>query len=485
MILLGIALGVLPLSCASYTSRLGPLRGMVSAGELDDALALIAEHGEPGELLYHLERGALLHHLQRYEESNQELERAAQVYADRYTISVSQRGLTFLLNDEIEAYAGEVYEGNYLHYYRILNFLARGAPRSAAVEARRLALRLTELQERAPEPALAGDPFLEYLSGIALEAVGEWNSALIAYRRAQAGYEAQGAALGLDAPPSLQSDILRTAHRAGIAPEEIGFGAAEAVGARPRQAAQIVLLLETGWPPQKVSEHLRIPIFRQDPATAGDADATWSAGVRLAERYDRYQATGVWGAAEREIDYWLDVAVPVLAPSPQVQGCEGRSRIRRVGDHPPAGADDRADEAVRGGQGAAGVYGPLFAELVSVADLGALVTRAYARDRLAVIAKAAARALLKYTAHRQAEKQWGALGGLLANVAGVATEKADTRGWLMLPGEICLARVTLPAGEYEVELELPSAHGSVLATPTRRVRVARGEIAVLSWRRYR
>lgn len=464
LVVLGLLLHA---SCASYTTRLSPLRGVAAGGGLDEALALIEKHGETGELLYHLEKGTLLHYLQRYEESNLEFDRAAEVYADRYTVSLSQRGLTFLLNDEVEAYAGELHEGNYLHYYRILNYLALGDAQGAAVEARRLALRLTELRDREGRDLdECGDPFLEYVTGVALESIGEWNSALIAYRRAKEGYLAAGRELGIAAPPWLGDDILRTARRAGIDPREIGIDARGALGEWPADRAQLVVVIEHGWPARKVSEHLRIPIFKRDQR-AGDAAEASGAGLHLARRYRYHRLHGSWSDSPYKVDYFLDVAVPVLASEDDERISAGRVIVH-------AASSDAFATATRA-----------RVEMVVAADLGALVERAFARDELGVLGKAFARALLKYAAHRQAEKQWGVLGGLLSNLAGAATEKADTRGWLLLPGEIRLARLDLAAGAHRVVLEALDEQGRLVEAATRRIELYPGEIGVVTWRSFR
>ncbi|NNF97414.1 MAG: hypothetical protein HKM94_10855, partial [Halobacteria archaeon] len=46
------------------------------------------------------------------------------------------------------------------------------------------------------------------------------------------------------------------------------------------------------------------------------------------------------------------------------------------------------------------------------------------------------------------------VAGLLVNIAGVLTERADTRSWLSLPANIQMARLQLPAGTYSLSIEL-------------------------------
>jgi hypothetical protein len=444
------------------------LRTSVSGGDLEKALELVGEKGEPGDLLYHLERGALLHYLERHAESNGDLESAEQVLDERYTVSLSERGLTFLLNDEIEAYAGEVHEGNYLHYYRTLNFLAREERAAAAVEARRLALRLSELRERQSEDlSVRDDPFLEYLAGAVLESVGEWNGALISYRLAKGTYAEWEREAARPVFPWLEQDIVRTARLSGIDLREIGLVPAE----RDRAAdasmdGQLLVLFECGWTPRKVSKHLRIPIFECDRG-GEDEGAALETGRVLTERYQCYRKHGYWTEQSLKLAYYLDVAIPVLVPDTESEAVEARVSLS------PRGS------AVGGEHAEAEVH------TVLAADIARLVERVFEGREFAVLAKTFARALLKYVAHHEAEENLGVWAGILANIAGAATEKADTRSWLLLPAQVQIARIHLPAGEYALCLEALDGRGRVLEIEEREVRVAPGEIRIVSWRSFR
>ena len=55
---------------------------------------------------------------------------------------------------------------------------------------------------------------------------------------------------------------------------------------------------------------------------------------------------------------------------------------------------------------------------------------------------------------------------MLANLLGAVTERADTRSWLTLPGQVHVVRLALPAGTHDVRLELLGADGRVAAERT-------------------
>ena len=92
-------------------------------------------------------------------------------------------------------------------------------------------------------------------------------------------------------------------------------------------------------------------------------------------------------------------------------------------------------------------------------------------DRLpAIIARGVARLVVKNAAAKETKKNSSKLGayGFLADIAvdvgTAASERADTRTWSLLPGQINMARLALPAGTHTVTATYFSASGGVLAT---------------------
>ena len=84
-------------------------------------------------------------------------------------------------------------------------------------------------------------------------------------------------------------------------------------------------------------------------------------------------------------------------------------------------------------------------------------------DRAAgkILLKTIGRALTKYMAQEAIEDK-NEVAGLLANLFGAATERADTRNWLTLPSGISMARLVLPPGIYDLEVELVDARDRVV-----------------------
>ncbi len=86
-------------------------------------------------------------------------------------------------------------------------------------------------------------------------------------------------------------------------------------------------------------------------------------------------------------------------------------------------------------------------------------------DRLPVIiARGVARMVAKSVAVGEAKKQGGDLAGFFANVASTVSERADTRSWSLLPGNILMARLPLTAGKHDVTATYYSASGNPLGS---------------------
>src|SRR3989304_5630507 len=57
-----------------------------------------------------------------------------------------------------------------------------------------------------------------------------------------------------------------------------------------------------------------------------------------------------------------------------------------------------------------------------------------------------------------------AVAAMAVEIAGLVTERADTRSWLTLPARIHLARLPLPPGTYTVKVDLLGDAGRIVST---------------------
>jgi hypothetical protein len=125
------------------------------------------------------------------------------------------------------------------------------------------------------------------------------------------------------------------------------------------------------------------------------------------------------------------------------------------------------------------------------ADLCNAVANDFRRQRGAALARGIARAGIKLalakTAEKEAKDKKGAFAGTMAkvtmNAINVFTERADLRQWRLLPGEISIVRMTLPAGTHDLSIDYAAGPGA----PTRRLvigptTIVAGEIAFATTR---
>ncbi len=98
------------------------------------------------------------------------------------------------------------------------------------------------------------------------------------------------------------------------------------------------------------------------------------------------------------------------------------------------------------------INGEPIASTECAQDLAAVARQSLEDKKGRVLAKMIARAVAKQLAARQAEKEFGPLAGLTAQLGALLTERADLRSWSFLPGEIHLAVVSLTPGSHTVTL---------------------------------
>ena len=114
------------------------------------------------------------------------------------------------------------------------------------------------------------------------------------------------------------------------------------------------------------------------------------------------------------------------------------------------------------------------------ADLCNAVANDFRRQRGAVLARGIARAGIKLalakTAEKTAEDKHGMFAGAMAkfgmNAINVVTERPDLRQWRLLPGELSIIRMTLPAGSHDLAIDYAVHPG----TPPRRLTIGPTEI---------
>jgi hypothetical protein len=406
--------------CATYSAGFAPIEAKLAAQDPAAALQVL-EKQRPGrnELLLYLLDTAMLQRMQHdFAASNQSLEQAKQVIQTYSAASISEQSAAFIINDTTRTYTGTPLEQVMLHVYAALNYLELGNHDAARVEALQVEIRLRQLMQDSPESALSVDPFASYLSGMIFEDLGEYSDAMIAYRKAFEAYQTHEKLYSLTVPDYLKHDMLRMARKVGLNNEYA------------KLKAQFGISLQDLHKPNRNGGEVVVlfhnglaPIKREHSVATIDPGSGRLIRVSLPYYQNRQQ----------------------LISSARVEANEIFAQTQQV-----EAIDDIAEQTLQ-------AYMP------------------------AITARAVARAVLKYNMSREASKQ-NDVAGLLVNIAGVLTERADTRSWLSLPANIQMARLQLPAGTYALSIELLDSLQQVQhTTKLAEVKVNPGERRYISY----
>ncbi|MDH5424097.1 MAG: hypothetical protein OEY29_03765 [Gammaproteobacteria bacterium] len=192
--------------CSHYAQKGQSVRAKLQSGRPDLALREFEtqSHDASDKVLTHLHKGMLKRMTGEYASSNKDFEVAKKEMADLYSTSVTQAVGSAVVNDTVRDYTGDRYEQVLLHSYMALNYIALNQMDSARVEVLQADVKMREWGETPLE-----DPFVRYLSGIIFEGLGEYDQALVSYRKAVDVYKSTISKHGLAVPNQLKHDLLR------------------------------------------------------------------------------------------------------------------------------------------------------------------------------------------------------------------------------------------------------------------------------------
>jgi hypothetical protein len=359
-----------------------------------------------------------------YDASTRTLEQTkGQIDALR-ALSLREQALSVTVNDATKSFVGEDYEQVMVNNFLALNYLERGQLDAARVEALQVDILLREKRQRTSKGnPYQEDAFARYLTGIIYEDEGEWSDAMIAYRKAYEAYSKQLKTFGVAMPETLKHDLIRLADRMGIAEEAKRYREEFKIDQTLSEAdllerGEIIFIVNAGLAPLKRERSVTAP----NPATGRI--------VRVAVPEYRPRA--------HAFAYALLTADAASAKTSRVENVEGIAM--KTLDSEIAGITARA------------------------------IARAVAKDTIAGAAASSG----------GNNSSGAALLGLAVNLAGVFTERADTRSWFTLPGDIHLARMPLPPGDYKLKIDLHGPDERLLGSREVKISLRKGEKKYLS-----
>lgn len=408
-------------SCASYTDDTREMREAYNAGNYDLALESLKKSGvmerSQDRLLWRLEAATIFDRKGDTDKSRKLWLEADQVADELYTVSVSKTAASFVMSDASGDYEGEDYEKVSIHSMLAHQFIGLGKLDEARVEARKINNKLYEINQKYDEKnknKYGEDAHARYLSAIIYEARGEWDSAIIDYAKALELYEGP-----------------YRRYVSGSVPRGVILGLYRTAMVRNR-ADRL----------KKLTDHYAAVIngssaSKKTDGSSGEIVVVHELG-RIAQKVAK--------------DFVLPISNQIVRFSfPEI--------------HPRSIMDAGTGVDVK-------TVGFFKGENTSYLD--AIAVDTLENRRMRMVAKQMARLLIKGQLNYQAEKNFGPLGGLAANLVNAATETADTRSWTTLPQAFYVTRAQVPPNDYEVVIK---TNGRV--SEAKRVSVKKGQIVML------
>ncbi len=342
--------------------------------------------------MYYLELATVQHYEKSYKKSNLNFEKAENLIEELYTRSLTRQTASLFTSENVKPYRPEDYEKVLINYYRAFNYFFLDDLEDAVVEARRVDENLEKLNEKYKNKnAYRDDAFMEFVSGIFHEINGEYNDALISYRRSFTTFRQEYSEyFGIHVPDFVLRSIKRTSLKTGI---ELYDESIDSIKINPDYGI-FITILEYGLIPEKKEAYTDLWIN-----TSGDRTKI----IRVA------------------IPYFPDTTINL----PNVSGKLGKISL-----------DFQEVE-------------PIYK--IARKDLEDKKTRIIAKALLRAGVKYGAEKKIEDELKKKSENLSDVLGSLL-NIVNVFTERADTRQWSTLPATILVCYKEIPPGNYPLTM---------------------------------
>ena len=439
---------LLTVGCAAYNFE--KVEGGLESGEPNNAYNYLKKNSpKKPDLPHQFELGLTGHYAKLYTESNKALDLAEDIAEERFTKSVSVEALSLVTSDQLRPYPGTKYERLLSHYYSILNYIFAENIEGAIVECKQATNLIQYFKGEEKDYNYFAAGFLAHLCGMVFEAAGELNDAYISYKQAADYYKHSSRHTSVLTPEDVGHSLVRVSRKLGFNDEYERFrqqyGDTQTL---PENYGELIFFYETGYVPHKTEQSLTFPILKTD--RFGEKEN--KDNLKFARTLRTREGMVV---EEIKLEYLLRVSIPTIrSKRPHLAGIQVSA-----GDHSAQG--------------------------VLVEDIENMAIETLNARRTVILIRTLARALGKYLLFREARKQSTALG-IVANLAGVLTESADTRSWQTLPNQIFMVRMPLPAGNHSLNLSFLNANGQVSGNRSiSDVKISSNQITFLNNRTYK
>lgn len=368
-------------------------------------------------LLYYMEAGMVNMYCGNFEESNRFFLLADETAERLWTKSLSKEASSYVTSDYAIAYAGEDYEKVLINLFSAINYFKLGQYDDALVECRKLDVNL-DLFRKKRKGSYREDAFGRYLSGIIYEAAGQPDDAFIDYFKAFHAFNHYRSLYGTPFPSTLQEDLVRLAKSTGRLSElteKLRIKVEKTLDSEKKHASgKIIFVHFNGRAPVKIEELTLVPTS----------------------------------------DGPVKIAFPDYSVTPP--SCRRSELIVSTSS------------------------GGVRSQTALVENINRIALKNLADQRSDIIRKTLARTVAKQVAIHGAastieDKETRAWAKFALNLLNMAVERADTRSWRTLPGEIYFTRVYVPAGRHSVSVKLCNRKAKHLGS----IRVNSGETKFL------
>lgn len=419
---------LLTTSCATWYQRTAAFQSAVEQGNFEQAEKLLQKDKKKQEngknrILYYLNQGYVEYMLGHPEASNQAFETAEQL-TEEQSKNLLTEAAVLVSNPEIRPYKPEDFEVIMINFYKALNYLQMDNMGDALVEARKINIRLQQLNDKYPDHKnrYQQDAFALLLMGLIYDAAGDANNAFIAYRNAYNVYESDYIKnFGIGPPAQLKKDLLRTAYESGLYSELAEYEKTfkqKYSPQTPSSNGQLVLFWMNGFGPVKAEWGLT---FTKEQR--GDGAIVFH-NTDLGLAFPFFWGNGYSNDEKNSLANLKIVRVvfPKYVERPPVYN---RGILIYEGKNYPLEMAEDIDQ-------------------IAFKTLHDRMLRELSNSLLRVATKQA----IQYAASK--ENEWL---GFAVGLANAFTEKADTRNWQTLPYSVSYARVPLNRPENPIELQ--------------------------------